>query len=176
MVWWRKVGLRLGPGDPDKATRARLEGLTVEKLFAPDKVRRQDCAAACLSGLWLYHDFLDESHSLSQALTTAEGSYWHGLMHRREPDFGNAAYWFRRWADTPSSTRSPPPPPNRPARSRIPSPPSWSRSGPGTHSPSSTCARPAIPAAVPTKCSAGRFDSASGNLFDYCYRKAVGEE
>lgn len=53
-------------------------------------------ADACLAGLWLAFDFLDESHALSQEIATATGSYWHGLMHRREPDFGNSAYWFRR--------------------------------------------------------------------------------
>ena len=53
-------------------------------------------ALACRAGLYLYHNFLDEAHTLSQDLDTVEGSYWHALMHRREPDFSNAKYWFRR--------------------------------------------------------------------------------
>lgn len=52
-------------------------------------------AACCISGVWLLHDFLDESHSLSQKIDTTSGSYWHGIMHRREGDFSNAKYWFR---------------------------------------------------------------------------------
>jgi hypothetical protein len=49
-----------------------------------------------LSGLWLYFSFFDESHRISQDLETPEGSFWHGIAHRREPDAGNAGYWFRR--------------------------------------------------------------------------------
>jgi hypothetical protein len=86
----------LGPGAPQELLRGKLEALTVEKLFAPRPIRRLDPARACLAALWLWHDFLDQSHTLSQDISTAEGSYWHGLMHRREPDFANAAYWFRR--------------------------------------------------------------------------------
>jgi len=41
-------------------------------------------------------DLLDASHSLSQEIATPEGSYWHGILHRREPDWSNAAYWFRK--------------------------------------------------------------------------------
>jgi hypothetical protein len=79
----------LGPGAPNEEARARLGALRVEIAFAPQAVRDPDMAAACLAGLWLYHNFLDESHRLSQDLGTPTGSYWHGLMHRREPDFGN---------------------------------------------------------------------------------------
>lgn len=53
-------------------------------------------AACCVSGLWLLHDFLDESHRISQKIETRDGSYWHGIMHRREPDYWNSKYWFRR--------------------------------------------------------------------------------
>lgn len=49
-----------------------------------------------LAGLWLHFDDLDRSHTLSQDLSSPEASFWHGIMHRREPDPSNAAYWFRR--------------------------------------------------------------------------------
>ena len=48
------------------------------------------------SALWLYVDELDRSHTISQGIEDATGSYWHGIMHRREGDFSNAHYWFRK--------------------------------------------------------------------------------
>ncbi|WDQ15809.1 hypothetical protein [Rhodopirellula sp. P2] len=48
------------------------------------------------SGLWLLAGDLDRSHSISQNEKSPEGSFWHGIMHRREGDFGNAKYWFHR--------------------------------------------------------------------------------
>lgn len=50
----------------------------------------------CLSGFWLIAGDIDRSHSISQDLGSTEGSFLHGIMHRREGDFGNAKYWFRR--------------------------------------------------------------------------------
>jgi hypothetical protein len=73
-----------------------LEALRVDAAFAPHSVKDADMAAACLAGLWLLLNYLDQSHNLSQNIATPTGSYWHGLMHRREPDYANAAYWFRR--------------------------------------------------------------------------------
>jgi hypothetical protein len=86
----------LGSGTPNDRVRAALQALTVRAAFAPEVVHNEDMARACLAGLWLYHDFLDESHRLSQEIETPTGSYWHGLMHRREGDFANSKYWFRR--------------------------------------------------------------------------------
>ena len=48
------------------------------------------------AGLWLYVDELERSHAISQSMNDATGAFWHGIMHRREGDFSNSHYWFRR--------------------------------------------------------------------------------
>lgn len=47
------------------------------------------------AGLHLLNDSLDASHTCSQQVENATGSYWHGIMHRMEGDYWNAKYWFR---------------------------------------------------------------------------------
>ena len=86
----------LGPGEPNQRLRSQLAALTVQSLCPDGKIVDRQAAQCCVAGLWLWHDFLDESHRLSQEIDTIEGSYWHAIMHRREPDYGNAKYWFRR--------------------------------------------------------------------------------
>ena len=51
---------------------------------------------ALRSGLLLFNDFFDECHSCSQSVEGHQNAdYWHAILHRREPDYGNAKYWFR---------------------------------------------------------------------------------
>jgi hypothetical protein len=88
--------MALDRGEPNRAAFDQLSGSDEVALFDGQPVRHREMARACLAGLWLYHDFLDEAHRISQALHSREGSYWHGIMHRREGGFANAKYWFRR--------------------------------------------------------------------------------
>lgn len=57
-------------------------------------------ATAVLAGLWLLHGDADESHRQSQSIEDEGrhrcGNFWHAIMHRQEPDYGNSKYWFRR--------------------------------------------------------------------------------
>ena len=75
---------------------ALSEGAWSEVLPSASRPMRLALAA----GLFQVHDFWDASHDAAQRagdLGERETSaYWHGIAHRREPDPGNASYWFRR--------------------------------------------------------------------------------
>ena len=93
-----ELQLDLGPGVPNAGVKPLLQELERE---LPKLAKDRNFASAFLAGLWLGHGFFEESHAISQDLDTVEGSYWHGILHRREPDYGNAKYWFRRVPDHP---------------------------------------------------------------------------
>ena len=78
-------------GSPVETARTALQAFACTGLVAV-----AEAAAACRAGLWLAFDFFEESHAISQDLDTPEGSFWHGILHRREPDPANAKYWFHR--------------------------------------------------------------------------------
>jgi hypothetical protein len=88
-------GRRLLPlvmeGNAIEPGREKLRGVSASRLFvgahAPE---------AAMSGLYVYLSCFDEAHTTAQDIPTAEGSYWHAIVHRQEPDGGNASYWFRQ--------------------------------------------------------------------------------
>jgi len=91
----------LVPSGAGNATaRDLLESTQPADLITGQLVRADD-ARAMLSGLWLYFDWLDRSHTISQALENPTGSFWHAIMHRREGDFSNSKYWYARCKDHP---------------------------------------------------------------------------
>ncbi len=58
----------------------------------PDAPNRQ----AALAGLWLYFSCFEEAHQIAQDSSSPDCELWHAILHRQEPDSGNAAYWFRK--------------------------------------------------------------------------------
>ncbi|MFO0938204.1 MAG: hypothetical protein U0798_16995 [Gemmataceae bacterium] len=90
-------GNRLMPldmGTPLVELRPALERFDPLRDIA--KVVNAEAARACHAGLWLYANFFDESHEISQDIHSPLGSAWHAILHRREPDAGNSQYWWRR--------------------------------------------------------------------------------
>lgn len=87
-----------GPGNA--AARDVLESTQPPELVAGKLTSLAD-ARAMFAGLWLYFDWLEESHAISQSLENETGSFWHAIMHRREGDFANGKYWYARCAGHP---------------------------------------------------------------------------
>ncbi len=88
-------------GDGFSPAREAIRSPKPAELFAKPVVR-SDEAQAALAGLWLWHDWLDESHTISQGIHSKTGSLWHAILHRREGDFSNSKYWFAKAAGHPA--------------------------------------------------------------------------
>jgi hypothetical protein len=78
---------------PPRGSNEMLKALERCDWNALGKARNGELLRA--GALWL-HGFLEESHAIAQGIGSAEGSYWHALMHRSEADFSNSKYWYRR--------------------------------------------------------------------------------
>jgi hypothetical protein len=88
----------LAPGRPAAADRWQLDAVADVVRSHPLAGSRTE-SKSIEAGLLQMTDWLDESHQASQAIEgegrDRNGDYWHAIMHRREPDYGNSKYWFR---------------------------------------------------------------------------------
>ena len=88
-------GARLMPlvrsGCSSAEARGRLQAAEPAALFAGARA-----PLAAMAGMYVYFGCWDEAHETAQRISSAEGSYWHAIVHRQEPDAGNSSYWFRQ--------------------------------------------------------------------------------
>ncbi len=74
----------------EEAARERLRAGSPPRLFAGARAPEM-----ALCGLYVYFSCFEEAHAIAD-VESAEGSYWHGIVHRQEPNAESAAYWFRQ--------------------------------------------------------------------------------
>lgn len=75
--------------------------------FLPDQP--ETAVLNLCAGLLQIHDFWDDSHQAAQQADDLGehrlSALWHAICHRREPDAGNARYWYARVGKNPISPR-----------------------------------------------------------------------
>lgn len=91
----------LGPGPRAGVQTVAAIDRALAEWSAPTSASRRNLELV-RALILLWHDHLDESHTISQSIEDGDGAFVHGIMHRREPDYGNAAYWFRRVGQHPA--------------------------------------------------------------------------
>src|ERR1700686_5262491 len=80
----RLLPLTAGPCSDENA-RCEIASRSAAEWFP--QARAGDAA---LAGLYLYFSCGDETHEIAQSIASSDGSYWHAIVHRQEPDASNA--------------------------------------------------------------------------------------
>jgi len=75
---------------------AQIENACEKGLGSTAAITHPAAYALLKGGLFYAVDALDAAHSIFQEDLSPEGSYWHGMLHRREGDFWNAKYWLQK--------------------------------------------------------------------------------
>ncbi|CAN5470678.1 hypothetical protein BH09PLA1_BH09PLA1_09530 [soil metagenome] len=85
-------------GDPEVA--AMLRSLTPANLLESESPasKSSELLNVAIGAMWLWHDFGEEAHAISQEIEQPAGSWLHAIVHRREGDFSNSKYWYARCA------------------------------------------------------------------------------
>ena len=79
-----------------KLARAMDEPALAQLFPSAGRAARFALAAGLLLILDEWHGAHEAAQKADDLGETRTSAYWHGIAHRREPDPGNAAYWFRR--------------------------------------------------------------------------------
>ncbi len=97
--FWRHVRTEelpeLSAGPRSKVLETRSLNRQLDQLL--DGRALPDESSALLRAVaLLYHDQHDPAHDLVADRNDVTSAFIHGILHRREPDYWNARYWFRR--------------------------------------------------------------------------------
>lgn len=88
---------KLIPSEPlNYEIMRRIQSATDAEIAGNRPLKNADTFALVRGGLLYAVDAIHEAHTFFQDAKGDLGAYWHGMMHRREGDFDNARYWFRR--------------------------------------------------------------------------------
>lgn len=90
------------PRTPGNAEAGAILGNLDPKTLLAGKVVHDDDAELLRGALYLWHDYLPQSHTIFQGDSRSVGSFWHAIMHRREGDFSNSKHWYARCTDHPA--------------------------------------------------------------------------
>lgn len=87
----------LGPGVAELDADLISEVVRSEDSLKSCSALQRHCIEAGMLLLWGH---LDACHEIAQQYEgkgrPRTADYWHAIMHRREPDLGNSAYWYRQ--------------------------------------------------------------------------------
>lgn len=98
-AYWSEVATaefpELGPGPRSGVKPATVLAAGLTALFDHHHIGAGRALRLRALAL-LYQDHHDLAHDLVQDLSDSDGAMIHAILHRREPDYWNAKYWFRR--------------------------------------------------------------------------------